>query len=260
MQEIDGGSGAFQLVARNTRQTAALATDSYVEALIALFAQLGNGDIFADLHAGLDLHAYLAHNINLCLDDFLVEFIGRNTVSEHTAGLLVLLEDSGFVAHGSQIVRATQTRRTTADDGDFLFPALLHVGAYIDLWHKARFGVQVFLCNEFLDGVDSHRAVDSAACTSVLAPAVADSSADGRERVLAFDEFQCLGVFAFGGFLEVTLHGNMCGAGGFTRRCARGITVDTVLVAVVLSPFMRSPFGCVRQLLLGIGLRTALGA
>ena len=218
------------------------------------------GNILAHFDTAFDLNTYLAHHVDLRLDDILVELVRRYSVAEHSARFGVLLKHGRFIAHRSQIVCATQTRRTAADDGDLLFPALLDVGADIDLRHKTCLGMQVFLRNEFLHGVDSHGAVDRTARTSVLATAVADTPAHCRERVLAFDQLQCLGVFAFCGFLQITLHGDMCRTSGLTRRRTGLITVDAVLVAVVFRPFLRTPFGSVRQLLFRISLRTMLGA
>ena len=119
--------------------------------------------------------------------------------------------------------------------------------------------MQVFLSDEFLHGIDCNRAVNRAAGTSVLTTAVTDSSAYCRERVLAFDEFQCLGVFAFCGFLQIALHGDMCRTCGLTRRRSGRVAVDPVLVAVVFRPFVFAPFGSVRQLLFRVGLRTMFG-
>ena len=119
--------------------------------------------------------------------------------------------------------------------------------------------MQVFLGDEFLHGVDRYCAVNCAACTSVLTTAVADSSAYCRERILAFDQFQRLGVFAFCGFLQISLHGDMCRTCGLTRRRSRRVAVDPVLVAVVFRPFVFAPFGSVRQLLFRVGLRTMFG-
>ena len=120
--------------------------------------------------------------------------------------------------------------------------------------------MQVFLRNEFLHGIDSHRAVYRTTRTSVLATAVTYTSAHRWERVLAFDEFKRLGVLAFCRFLEITLHGDMCRTSGLTRRGTGRIAVDAVLIAIVLCPFVFTPFGCVRQLLLRVSLRSALRA
>ena len=225
-----------------------------------MLAKIVYGNIFANFDTAFYLYADLAHDVYLRLDHFLVKFVRRDTVSEHSARFFVLLEHSRFISHRSEVVCATQARRTAADDGDLLFPALLNIGADIDLRHKACLGMQVFLGNEFLHGVDSYSAVNRTSCARVLTTAVTDTSAYCRERVLAFDQFQCLCVFAFRGFLEVALHSDMCRTSGLARCRSCWIAVDAVVVAVVLVPFFRTPWGCVRQLLFRITLRTVLGA
>ena len=99
-----------------------------------------------------------------------------------------------------------------------------------------------------------------AAGAGVFTTTVTNTSADCRERVLAFDEFQRLGVLAFCGFLEVALHGNMRRTGGLAGCSTRRITVDAVTVSVVFVPLVLAPFHSIRQLLFGIGLRPVFGA
>ena len=260
MQEIDGGCRAFEAFSRYARQTSALATYRYVETFITLLAQLGNRDVLTHFHAALDIYAYLAHDIYLSINNRLVQFVRRDAVAQHTAGFLIALKYGRFIAHRSQIIRATQSTRTATDDGYLLLPSVLYVGAYIHLRHEARLGMQVFLRNEFLHGIDSHGAVYRTTRTSVLTTAVAYTSAYRRERVLAFDEFERLGVLAFCRFLEISLHSDMCRTSGLTRRSAGRIAVNTVLIAIVLCPFVFTPFGSVRQFLLRVGLRSALRA
>ena len=179
---------------------------------------------------------------------------------QHAAGDGVLLEYRGTIAHSGEIIGAAQARRATADDGNFLVPTFEDARRNIDFRHEAVLCMQVLFGDEFLHGVDGYGLVNGAAGAGVLTAAVADTAADGGERVLTFDELQCLAVFPFGGFLQVTLHGDMRRTGGLAWRSARGVAVDTVLVAVVLVPFMRTPFLCVGQLLLGISLLAVLGA
>ena len=120
--------------------------------------------------------------------------------------------------------------------------------------------MQVLFGDEFLHGVNGNRLVDGAAGTGILTASVADAAADGGEWVLSLDELQCLAVFPFGGFLQIALHGDMRRTGSLARRRACGVAVDAVLVAIILIPFVRPPFLCVGQLLLGISLLAVLGA
>ena len=114
--------------------------------------------------------------------------------------------------------------------------------------------------NVFLHRIDGDGLVDGATGTGILTAAVAHTTADSGEGVLAFDELQCLAVFALCGFLQVALHGDMRRTGGLARSRARRIAVDAVLVAVVFVPFVFAPFGGIRQLLLRIGLLAVFGA
>ena len=75
MEKIDGRSGALKRLARDARQTSALAADSHVEAFISLFSKFCDGDIFAHLYATADVHTYLAHDVDFRLDDVLLEFV-----------------------------------------------------------------------------------------------------------------------------------------------------------------------------------------
>ena len=163
--------------------------------------------------------------------------------------MLVFLKDGGFVAHRGEVIGATQSGRTAADDGYLLVPAFLDIGAYVHLRHETVFGVQVLLRNEFLDRINRNGLVYRAACAGVLASAVADTSAHCRERVLAFDELQRLAVFALGGFFQIALDGDVCRTGGLAGRRAGRVAVDAVAVAVVFVPLVRTPLGRVRQLL-----------
>ena len=69
MQELDCCGATFQVLSFDTRQTTALAADCHIETFVALFAQLGDSNIFAHFYAALDFHAYLAHDIYLCVND-----------------------------------------------------------------------------------------------------------------------------------------------------------------------------------------------
>ena len=219
-----------------------------------MFTQLLDGYIFAYFHPRAYLHTYLTHDVDFGLDDLFVQFIGGYTVLQHTTRNLVLLEHSGFIAYGSQIIGTTQTSGTATDNGDFLFPVLLYVGTDIHLRHKAGIRLQILLCNELLHRINGYRLVNSATCASILATAVAHATAHCRKWILALNQFQSFGIFAFGGFLQIALHSDMGRTSGLARCCARRITVDTVLITIILIPFMGTPLAGIRQFLLGIGL------
>ena len=89
-----------------------------------MFTQLLYRDVLAHLHASSDIHADFAHDVDFGLDDGLVELVRRNAILQHTTRNFVLLEHRGLITHGGEVVGAAQTRRTTADDGNLLLPAL----------------------------------------------------------------------------------------------------------------------------------------
>ena len=72
MQEVDGRGGSGQSLAVDTGKASALAADGDIEALIAFFAQLRDGHVLAHFHSRAYLHANLAHNVDLGLDNVLV--------------------------------------------------------------------------------------------------------------------------------------------------------------------------------------------
>ena len=120
--------------------------------------------------------------------------------------------------------------------------------------------MQVLLRDEALYLVNGQGFVYGTARARILAAAVAYASAYCRERVLALDEFEGLGVLAFCRLLQVALNGYMRRAGRLAWRRTARVAVDAVAVAVVLVPHVRAPLGGVRQHLLRVLLLSVLGA
>ena len=259
MQEIDGRGGPRQILAGDAGQFAALTADGYVESLVSLISKLLYGNVFTNFHTGVDVHSDLAHNVDLCFDDLFIQLIRGNAVLQHTAGNLVFLEHGGLVAHRGEVVGAAQTGGAAADDGDLFLPMVNDAGGDVDFGHEAGLGLEILLGDEFLDRVDGDGLVDSAARAGILATTVTHASAYGRERVLAFDEFQCFCIFALGGLLQIALHRDVRGTGRLTGRRARRVAVDTVFVTIVFVPLLRSPLFGIGQFLFRIGLLSVLG-
>ena len=120
MQILDCGKRSFRIVSRHSRSSSGAAADRNIECLVTLRAQFVQRDVLADLDAGLDLNAHLSHHVDLCLNDILLELVGRNTVAQHTACHLILLKNSRAIAFFCQIERCGKSCRTTADDCDLL--------------------------------------------------------------------------------------------------------------------------------------------
>ena len=250
-QEVHRHRAALDVLTRDAGQTAALATDRHVERLEALLAQLGERHVATDLDAVANLGAHLLDDGDLGLDHALLQLVAGNAVGEHAARAGVLLEDDRLVALLGQVERAGESRGAGADDGDFLLEATFARGGHA-LGHVAVLGNEVLLGDELLDLVNRHGSVNAAAGTGVLAATVADTAADGGQRILALDEGERVAVPALSCELEVALNRDMRRARRLAGRGSRVVSLDAVLVAVVRAPLLRAPLHGVRQLLLGV--------
>ena len=74
-EEVDGGCRTGECLSGNSGKASALAADSHVEALVALLAKLGDGDVLSDLYASLYIDADLTHDVYFGLDNVLVKLI-----------------------------------------------------------------------------------------------------------------------------------------------------------------------------------------
>ena len=247
-QKVDGHGHVLGILARNTGEAAALAADGNIKGLKALLAQLVERHITTDLHAIAELSTHQANNFDLGLDNILLQLKAGNTVSEHTARPLVLLEYDGLVALLGQIEGAGQTGRAGTDDGDLLIEAASarrrHHGRDI-----AGRGIQIALGDKLLNLVDSHGGIYATTGAGILAAAIAHTPADSRQRVLALDERQRLVIATLRRELQIALNGNVRGAGRLAGRGAGLVRLDTVIVAVVGRPLGVVPLGGIGQLL-----------
>ena len=92
-----------------------------IEALVALLAQLVDGEILADLDAALEVDAHLLEHLDLGVDNVLLEAEARDAEGQHAAWHLVFIKHGDvFIAHVRQIVGARQAGRAGTDDGDLL--------------------------------------------------------------------------------------------------------------------------------------------
>ena len=133
MEEVNCRCATFEILTFDTRQSTTLTTNRYIESFVSLFTQLGDCDVLAtNFDAALNLNTYLAHNIDLGINNRLVKFVRRDTIPQHSTRLLIALKDSRLVTHRSQVIRTTETGRPTTDDGNLLFPTFLYVGTNID--------------------------------------------------------------------------------------------------------------------------------
>ena len=217
-----------------------------------MFSEFVDGDVGADVHAAFNFDAEFAQYVDFSLDDVLFEFIGRNTVSEHSAGTRVLFKHGGLVSFRRKIVCTGKSSRSRADDCDFFGPLLIDVRRNDDFGNESRFRVQVLFRDELLDVVDCDGFVDGAPCAGGFATLIADASADCGERIVLFDKFQRFPVLAFFGFSYVALNRDVSGTCNLTRRRTRFVAVDAVVVAVIFVPLVGSPAEIVGEFVLRI--------
>ena len=250
-QEVETALDAGEILAGDVELRRLLQADRDVERLVALFAQLLDGDVLADFNAAFELHAHLAQHVDLGLDNVLADAEARDAVDEHAAGHGFLLEHDRAVALNGQEVGAGHTGRAAADDGDLLVKFLVCAGVHGR--HVAVLGLHVLLGDELFDLVDGQRLVDGAAGAGILAVLSADATADSRERVILLDELERVGIAAVARHLDVALDGDVCRAGSLAgRRAGRPGLDASVLVAVILVPVILAPLGVVRQLMVRI--------
>jgi len=229
-QEVHAAVDAIKLLARDAELGRLLRADGNVEALVALRAQLLDGDVPADLNAALELDAHLAQDVDLGVEHVFFQPEARDAEREHTAGHRVAVEHGHGVALVGEVVGTAHAGRAGADDGDLL--RVRAADLVEQLRHVARGLVQVVVGDEALDLVDGDGLVHVAAGALGLAALVADAAADGRERVFFLDEFERVRVAALRGELQVALHGDVRRAGGLARGGAGGHDVLVVLAVV----------------------------
>ena len=114
--------------ALDSQHLALLGADAHEERLVPLFPQLPDGEVLADLHAALELHAQVSDDLDFGLDDVPGKTVGRNAHREHAAQHGKLFENRDLVALDGQKIRGGQTAGSGADDGDLLGTVRLLLG------------------------------------------------------------------------------------------------------------------------------------
>ena len=240
-QEIDAAPDALELLARDAEGGGLLRADGEIKRVKALGAQLVERHVPADLDTAAEDHAELLQNVDLGVEDGLLEAEVRDAVAEHTAGLVVFIEDGDLVVVRREEVGAAQARGARADDGDLLVAEVIEL-----LRDKAGVALELAVGDEALDLVDGDGAVNVAAGADILALAVADAAADGGEGVFLLDKLERLEIPALGGELEIALDGDVRGTRGLAGGCPLGR--DVLAVGAVLGvPVLRRPLDIVGQ-------------
>ena len=118
-EELDAAVDALELLAGDAHLLALVGAGGQID-VVELFADLREGDVFADARLAFDLHAEGADIVDLLGDDVARQTVGGNRPAEHAARLGELFEDRDLVAAQGQIPGGRQPGRTGADDGDLL--------------------------------------------------------------------------------------------------------------------------------------------
>ena len=207
------------------------------------------------------MDAHLLEHLDLGVDHVLLETEARDAEGQHAAGHLVFIEHGDvFVAHVRQIVGARQAGRAGADDGDLLRVRIGDAAVGDDLRDVALVGLELLFGDKLLDLVDGNGAVDVAAGAGILAAAVADAAADGRERVILLDELERVQIAALRSQIDVALNGDVRRAGGLAGCGAGLVALLLVVILIVRAPHMLAPVVVIRQRLLRIDHGAGLGA
>ena len=250
----------MELLTGNAELCALLRADGHEEALVALVAKLLDGDVLTDLNAAFELNAHGPEHVDLGVYNVLLKTEGGDAHGEHTAGNGVFIEHGDIaVAHFRKEEGAAHAGGAGADDGDLLFEEALVLGLYHGR-DIAGLGVQIALCDEFLDLVDRNCTVDAASRAGILAAAVAYGAADRREGICLLYERQSLGIAALSRHLQVALNGDMSRTRGLAGGGAGFVAVDAVIIAVVEVKLLGTPVIVIGQLMLGILNGAVLGA
>src|SRR5437899_3162235 len=144
-----------------------------------MVAQLGNGDVAADLAVQPELHLGITQQLLASLHDLLLELEVRDAVDQQAADAVVAVVDRDLVTLAAQLLGGGKARWAGADDAD----ALLALTARLDRLHPAF--VPGGVGDELLDRADGDRfeALLDHAVAFAQAVLRADAAADLREIV-----------------------------------------------------------------------------
>ena len=176
-KQFEGEINTLQLSSRNFQVAGCRCTGRYHVGIEA-FWQLGN----INLLIVFEFDALFFEKTKTAVDDALVEFEVRNTVTQQTTGILTCLEDRYLISHVVQLVGSNQSRRTGTDDSHRLAITLRNLNMNIVLresvLHDGALILTVggwFMIHEIQD-------------TSLLTECRTDASCELREVVGGIEE------------------------------------------------------------------------
>ena len=220
--------------------SAPLTADRQVKSPVTLCPEIIQTDVLTHLHSILNLDSHGLDNLDLGQDDILLQLVGRDPIGQHPAGHGILLKYGRRVPHLRQIKGTGESGGACAHNGDFFVKMALCRGNNL-LWDITGLFLQVQIGQEFLDLINCDRIIDPSSGTLALAPAVTDSSANGRQGVVLLDESQSLLIAPLRRHLQIALDGDMSWAGSLAGSGAGLMAVHPVVIPVVFIPHLLSP-------------------
>ena len=157
---------------------------------VILFQQFLRGDIHADVHAGLEGHAFGLHQRLAAQDHGFIQFHIRDAVHQQTADTVAALVHSHAVAAVVQRIRRRQTRGAASDDSDLLAAANLRRHRLDEAFFERR------LDDEQLVVVNGDRGTAHAVDAGLLAQRRAHSSGELREVGCLRQTVECVRIIA----------------------------------------------------------------
>ena len=198
----------FVIFALDSQHLALLGADSHEERLVSLLTQLPDGEVLADLHAGLELHAQVLDDLDFGLDDVPGQTVGRYAHREHAAENGKLFENRNSVALDGEKIGGGQSAGPGADDGDFLRALGLFLG------REGCYAFSVVVRQVAVQVHDSQRLVHFGAGAGALARVMANTAADPGKRVFLFEKGHGLSVLALVHKRNPALYAHMGGTRG----------------------------------------------
>ena len=195
------------ILAFNTDFLVGVSTDGNINC-VKFLTQLFKGDItllVAD--SGVEMYFYAGgqNSVQILLQTFTREAVGRNAVAQHAAELALFFKHNSMMAHQLQIVGCGHTAGAATDDGDTFVGSRLLFGQ--------RNGVAGRIVNSHtLQTTDIDRSINHAAAAACFTGMLADKTAGSREGVILADELDSVGITACANQRNVAGDINLCRA------------------------------------------------
>ena len=138
----------------------------------------------------MNLDAQILNDLDLRIQNFFGKAVFGNTDGHPATGYGQCFENINIIAFDGQIISACQTRRTGADNCDFLALAFLLFGQI------AGITIEIQISNKLLQMHNIDGIIHFAPHTGCLAGMVTNASADDGERIILFDKFKSFFEFA----------------------------------------------------------------